>query len=186
MWMSSSASGMGTTLSPEGGFPIQVKAESQCHSPNLMSPCKESLCSWWCTWSCLCPPSCCQLPKPSARPTFPQQTEGQILPTGLSPCSATLQTQQGGGGAWREQRWKRQEGRVGVLANQETLRLHGAMVGKVPGVSMALAFLWQVALDPSGQICSSITHPDAELVLQGTPFPGERVLEGDLCLVSKG
>lgn len=61
-----------------------------------------------------------------------------------------------------------------------TLPLHGVMAGRVQGISLALAFLWQVALGLSGQICSSITHPDAELALQGTSFPRERLLEGDL------
>lgn len=43
------------------------------------------------------------------------------------------------------------------------------MAGKVQGVSLALVFLWQVALDV--QICSSITHPEAEVALQRPPFP---------------
>lgn len=45
------------------------------------------------------------------------------------------------------------------------------MAGKVQGVSLALVFLWQVALDVPGQICSSITHPEAEVALQKPSFP---------------
>ena len=62
----------------------------------------------------------------------------------------------------------------------ETLPWRGAMAGRVQGISLALIFLWQVVLDLSGQACSSITHPDAELALQGTPFPRERLLERGL------
>lgn len=48
---------------------------------------------------------------------------------------------------------------------------------EVQGTSLASVFLWQVAPDLSGQICSSTTPPDAELALQGSPFPRERLLE---------
>lgn len=54
------------------------------------------------------------------------------------------------------------------------------MAGSVQGLSLASVFFWQVVLCLSGQICPSLTCPNAELALQGPSFPRERLLEGDL------
>ena len=66
------------------------------------------------------------------------------------------------------------------VGHLETLPWRGAVAGRVEGLSPTLVFLWSVALDHSEQICSPITHPDAELAPRGTPFPRERLLEQGL------
>lgn len=115
----------------------------------------------------------------------PAAERGADPARGLSPCPATLQTWQGGGGARRERCREGWEGRAGAFqGHAETLHFHGVMAGRVQGLSLASVFFWQVALGLSGQICPSLTRPDAELALQGPLFPWERLLEGDLWVCS--